>query len=294
MTKAEREAFEFLPDDERQCDFCKTTCFLSAVTCECSSTLVCLRHYECLCKCPPERHTLRYRYTLDELPTMLTKVGEKAKVYETWVKTVTTALDQTDQTNKKQYMDLKLLLDEAKQKKFPINVYYENLRMVLAAADACLSVIEHLELNKMRTRTRTNVKYKLSLQELTLFCDEINSLPCTLKETSMLKELESQALIFVKQAKSLLGLKLKDVNIEELEACIEAGNMLTIELTDLRPLRARRDQIKWLNKLHDFGKGTMDLDTLKSMLAEGIALVPDSVVEKELALLQETLNSVSF
>jgi len=35
-TEAERAAFELLPDDERQCDVCKTTCFLSAVTCDCS------------------------------------------------------------------------------------------------------------------------------------------------------------------------------------------------------------------------------------------------------------------
>jgi len=36
ITQAERAAFELLPDDERQCDVCKTTCFLSAVTCDCS------------------------------------------------------------------------------------------------------------------------------------------------------------------------------------------------------------------------------------------------------------------
>lgn len=29
------EAFELLPDDERQCYICKTTCFMSAVTCPC-------------------------------------------------------------------------------------------------------------------------------------------------------------------------------------------------------------------------------------------------------------------
>ena len=36
VCEAEREAFELLPDDERQCDHCKTTCFLSAITCPCS------------------------------------------------------------------------------------------------------------------------------------------------------------------------------------------------------------------------------------------------------------------
>ena len=35
VKKAEREAFELLPDDERQCNYCKTTCFLSAITCPC-------------------------------------------------------------------------------------------------------------------------------------------------------------------------------------------------------------------------------------------------------------------
>lgn len=60
MTEAEREAFELLPDDERQCEVCKTTCFLSAVTCSCTAEhLVCLRHYSSLCSCPPDKHTLR-------------------------------------------------------------------------------------------------------------------------------------------------------------------------------------------------------------------------------------------
>lgn len=42
IADAEKEAFELLPDDERQCDYCKTTCFLSAITCSCS---------ECKSKC---------------------------------------------------------------------------------------------------------------------------------------------------------------------------------------------------------------------------------------------------
>lgn len=60
VTKSERVAFELLPDDERLCDFCKTTCFLSAITCSCSADrLVCLKHYDQLCSCPAESHNLK-------------------------------------------------------------------------------------------------------------------------------------------------------------------------------------------------------------------------------------------
>lgn len=61
ITEAEREAFELLPDDERQCDKCKTTCFLSALACSnCSERLVCLYHTQDLCNCPTDKLYLRY------------------------------------------------------------------------------------------------------------------------------------------------------------------------------------------------------------------------------------------
>lgn len=60
ITEAEREAFELLPDDERQCDKCKTTCFLSALACSgCSERLVCLYHTQDLCNCPTDKLYLR-------------------------------------------------------------------------------------------------------------------------------------------------------------------------------------------------------------------------------------------
>ena len=63
IMKSARETFELLPDDERQCDYCKTACFLSGINCECSDVkLVCLKHADKLCtKCKFEEMTLRYR-----------------------------------------------------------------------------------------------------------------------------------------------------------------------------------------------------------------------------------------
>lgn len=74
VTKSLRHKFELYPDDERQCSYCKTTCFLSALTCE-SGRLVCLTHKHKLCQnCKPSDHILLYRYTLDELPMMLRRL----------------------------------------------------------------------------------------------------------------------------------------------------------------------------------------------------------------------------
>lgn len=53
--------FELLPDDERQCIKCKTTCFMSAISCSCKpGLLVCLHHVKELCSCPPYKYKLRW------------------------------------------------------------------------------------------------------------------------------------------------------------------------------------------------------------------------------------------
>lgn len=58
---SEQEVFELVPDDERQCWKCKTTCFLSALTCSCSpQRLVCLHHAAELCSCAASNKCLRY------------------------------------------------------------------------------------------------------------------------------------------------------------------------------------------------------------------------------------------
>lgn len=84
ITKAEVHKFEDFPDDERQCVHCKTTCFLSAITCQCSaSRLVCIPHRDRLCStCPPGDHVLKYRFSLDELPLMLQTLKIKSDLYQ--------------------------------------------------------------------------------------------------------------------------------------------------------------------------------------------------------------------
>lgn len=294
VTNAEREAFELLPDDERQCDICKTTCFLSAVTCSCTQNLVCLRHYQSLCKCPPASHTLRYRYTLDELPVMLKGLKLKAESFDNWVTKVKDALDpNTPKVGS--LVELKTLLNEATGKKFPKSDLMQTLMNAVEDADKCASVIHQLDLNKIRTRTRqtNDTKYKLTIEELTLFVYEIESLACHLEEGKNVKVLLQQTNAYDRESQKLLGMKLKDINITELENCYSLGNSLCIELPSLDRIESRIKQVNWLKEVNNYKKKmeVMSIDSIRNLIKTGVDLPPHSEMEGELVKLQELLST---
>ena len=181
---AEREAFELLPDDERQCDHCKTTCFLSALTCSCTEDrLVCLRHMKLLCDCPPSKHTLRYRYTMEELHEMLVKMQSKVEVFNNWTNKLRTAVKhQGDE--RIDLAGLKDLLTEAEEQKFPDKEQVANLRDVVDKAEKFTAVAQQLISTKVRTRTRLQgeSKGRLTMDELRQFVDQLKQLPCKIAE----------------------------------------------------------------------------------------------------------------
>ncbi|XP_049817901.1 lysine-specific demethylase lid isoform X3 [Aethina tumida] len=293
VTNAEREAFEVLPDDERQCDVCKTTCFLSAMTCSCNpNLLVCLRHYKNLCECPPSKRTLRYRYTLDELPVMLKSLKLKAESFDNWVSKVKDALDpKTPKTMN--LSDLKDLLSEAEGKKFPKSDLLLTLTSAVEDAEKCASVIHQLDLNKMRTRTRnsSDTKYKLTVEELTLFCEEIDSLACTLEEAKSIRELLEETKKFEAESNKLLSMSLSKMSLTDLETCYNHGSALCIELPRLKTVSTRMKQVQWLRDVNTYKKKTevLGLESIKNLIEQGQQLPPNPDMELELANLQKIM-----
>ncbi|GFV97950.1 hypothetical protein TNCV_5069901 [Trichonephila clavipes] len=150
VSSANREAFELLPDDERQCNYCKTTCFLSAVTCSCTpSHLVCIHHKDKLCSCPPEKHCLLYRYTLDELPSMLLRLKVRAESFDSWSVKVENALDPN--TSKLDIAELKDLVTEAEEKKFPNVELLQKLVETVDEGEKCTALAQQLLNRRVRT-----------------------------------------------------------------------------------------------------------------------------------------------
>lgn len=296
VTKAEREAFELLPDDERQCEICKTTCFLSAVTCNCPSGLACLRHYKEICKCPPEKHVLKYRYTLDELPLMLRKLKVKAESFELWLTKVRNVLDPNNDT-KITLSELQDLANEAETKKFPSSILLDRLNSAVLEAEKCVTVIQQLDINKIRTRTRNNTdqtKYKLTIEELDMFVQEIDNLCCTIIEGNSVRELQRMGKAFIETANSLLKQSIKTVKEHELQSAIDDGSSLCIELPQIKQLKDRLQQVIFYNncRIMRDSHDKLPLATVMKLLNEGMQVVPHTLLEKELGELHKIMTEV--
>jgi [histone H3]-trimethyl-L-lysine4 demethylase len=149
--------FEIMPDDERTCCYCNTTCFVSAVTCSCEpNKLACLCHFSFLCSNNNENNnlnnnininddilmnnnnnnnnkkrnslkhefTLLYRYTMNEMSGMLNTLNQLNDDYNTWCDKVKQILN-CDKKNKKKNRpslnEIVELVKEAKIKKYSTN-----------------------------------------------------------------------------------------------------------------------------------------------------------------------------
>ncbi|UYV65125.1 KDM5A [Cordylochernes scorpioides] len=151
------EAFELVPDDERQCEHCKTTCFLSAVTCFCAESngkLVCGEHMDRLCSCPPGKHCLRYRYTLDELPIMVARIKAKADAYAEWRDQVHRAIKPETEEVKLELSEFHNLVQQAEEHNFPLIEDFKALQVALEHSEKVVALAQQLLSRKVRTSTR--------------------------------------------------------------------------------------------------------------------------------------------
>ncbi|GFS49370.1 hypothetical protein NPIL_411092 [Nephila pilipes] len=293
VTSANREAFELLPDDERQCSYCKTTCFLSAVTCSCTpSQLVCIHHKDKLCCCPPEKHCLLYRYTLDELPSMLLRLKVRAESFDSWSTKVQSALDP--KMGKLDISELKELMTEAEEKKFPNVELLQKLVETVDEGEKCTVLAQQLLSRRVRTRTRQSGEVRnssrLTLEDLQLFHQQLSTVACEIKEAFLVKDLLDRAVTFQKEAQDMLGEEKTDS--KRLEKCLEVGVNLDIEIAEIAQLKQKLEQSRWLEEVRGvlLHPDRVTLVVLGGLLERGICIPPHPTVEKVMAELQELLT----
>ncbi|XP_028910355.1 lysine-specific demethylase 5A isoform X2 [Ornithorhynchus anatinus] len=291
---SEEEVFELVPDDERQCSACRTTCFLSALTCSCNpERLVCLYHPADLCPCPMQKKCLRYRYPLEDLPSLLYGVKVRAQSYDTWLNRVTEALS-ANLNHKKDIIELRVMLEDAEDRKYPENDLFRKLRDAVKEAETCASVAQLL-LSKKQKHSRQSpesgkTRTKLTMEELKAFVQQLFSLPCVISQARQVKNLLDDVEEFHERAQEALLDETPDSS--KLQVLIELGSGLYVDLPELPRLKQELQQARWLDevRLTLADPQRVTLDVMKKLIDSGVGLAPHHAVEKAMAELQELLT----
>lgn len=137
LKSARRTAFELLGDEERMCEICKTTCFLSSLSCSQCKHMACLQHAKNLCTCPLQEKTIFYRYDMDELHIMLQTIEFRVNSFDKWKKETENILLPTAPMMGK-IQKLKALIDEADELKIPKCTLLTKLKEDYTKATECV------------------------------------------------------------------------------------------------------------------------------------------------------------
>ena len=92
--------------------------------------------------------TPRYRYTLDELAMMLAAVKARAECYDQWADKVKAALEAKGD-DRLDFSELKDLLEEANERKYPPTDMLEALNLTVEEAEKCQTVANQLGSKKV-------------------------------------------------------------------------------------------------------------------------------------------------
>jgi len=289
----EREAYELLSDDERQCYHCKATFFFSAVFCDCNEErLACLDHVDELCVCQNYKKMIRYRYTLAELPVLLKNLKRRADSFDNWEK----AVHKVFNANKEDKQDVgvfKDLIHEAESSQFPECELLEQLKSAVTEAEQCALVASQLLIKKHKTRktstTPTLPPTRLSLQELKDFVQQVQNLPCLIKESRLIDGLMAQVESFRFDAKTCL--ESDDYNQEKVTELLEHADNMEVELPEISDLKLELKAAKWLEHISEVLNQTdpISLDVIRGCVDQGIGLRKKQASEKPLSRLKELL-----
>uniref|UniRef100_A0A4W4F4V2 [histone H3]-trimethyl-L-lysine(4) demethylase n=1 Tax=Electrophorus electricus TaxID=8005 RepID=A0A4W4F4V2_ELEEL len=287
--------YEDQPDEERQCTKCRTTCYLSGITCPCSpGQLVCLHHIQDLCSCSPSNYTLKCVTT--RLPVehigMFTSVASRAESYDDWASKVNKIL-KANQDNKSDLEELRGLIGEAEKKAYPDTDLLRHLRQIIQDAEKSASMAQQLLNGKRQTRYRSGggkSQNQLTVEELRSFVQQLYDLPCSIRQAPFLKALLSRVEHFQQRSADLLAEDMPGSSA--LQGLLDEGSGLDVELPELSVLRQRLEQARWVEAVQQASEqpASLSLDCMRRLIDQGVGLAPHACVERTMARLQELLT----
>lgn len=131
---------------------------------------------------------------------------------------------------------------------------------------------------------------KLTVEELKVFVEQLYRLPCVISQARHVKELLESVQDFHERAQAALADETPDSG--KLQALLELGSGLELELPELPRLKQELQQARWLDevRLTLMEPQRLTLELMKRLIDSGVGLPPHHAVEKAMAELQELLT----
>ncbi|XP_017548957.2 lysine-specific demethylase 5B-B isoform X1 [Pygocentrus nattereri] len=298
VVQCELFEYDLLQDDERQCVKCRTTCYLSALTCPCRpGEQVCLHHAHHLCSCSISKYTLKYRFTLDDLFPMMNAVKQRAESYDEWASRVTEVLEA--KLDKKRNLSMfHSLIEESDKMSFPDNDLLRHLKLVTQDAERCSSVAQQLLKGKRQTRYRTSggkSQNQLTVEELRSFVRQLYNLPCSLTQAPLLKEMLNRIEDFQQHSEKVLSDDVSGNLVGEIQSLLDESSEFDVCLPEVPRLRERLELARWLAAVRQAEDSAtsprgLSLDGMRQLIDHGVGLTPHPSTERAMARLQELLT----
>uniref|UniRef100_A0A915PM19 [histone H3]-trimethyl-L-lysine(4) demethylase n=1 Tax=Setaria digitata TaxID=48799 RepID=A0A915PM19_9BILA len=259
VTVSARVEYEHIPDDFRACAVCKTTLFMSSLTCK-HKRLVCLEHVDRIClTCQTEDLTFNYRYTAQELYYMCNMLSYGICDYTTWRSKLLSAINAENNSAKPTLDDLRILVSVSKARRFP----------QCDATDEAMNIIKRSEnimhnaraLMTRRIRTRNNLRKHANecpadIKDIEKLEQSIEELPCTILNLEIivknyikrLGDWRKRCSQFLKDAVDYTDKY--DHYIDLVNKLIEEADDFNVNLTEIDDLERMLDKCYWLQCSH--------------------------------------------
>ncbi|KAF8592639.1 hypothetical protein K439DRAFT_1378881 [Ramaria rubella] len=279
------------PEEQYQCAICKVFCYLSQVTCTCTTKVVCLDHVDNLCSDPITTRVLRKRFSDEQLSDILHKVSERAAVPIAWRSKFNKLLEES---SRPPLRSLRALLAEGERINYNLAELPALRKCVIKGNEWVDAANIFLARKPNRKRTRKPrgrpsatsegkaefidepaERPERGLLDLYDVLKEVENLGFDAPEVTTLRGIAAQAEDIKAKARSLLSLRLgKEDNPEFLQECetlLAQGSSLNIYLDEVIDVERIFMRSKLLKELATLDETTTSLEEVRNLLVRARA-----------------------
>lgn len=296
-------------EEQYQCAICKVFCYLSQITCQCTSKVVCIDHVDQLCKCPKTNLMLRKRFNDIDLQDTQMKVAERAAIPSSWRNKLSKVLAESARPALR---NLRTLLAEGDRISYPLSELH-SLRKCVTRANEWVDAANSFLIRKpTRKRPRRAPRGRLSvgdgieevvdkpdrsLEDLYALLREVEDLGFDCPDISALRSLAHDAEETKTRARQLLDTQTmprdRDAYIQECERLMTHGSTLNVHVQDLleiEKLVLREQLLKELEQETSYEQLSLEDVRMLVSRAQSCSLPSDN---KHMKLLETRLRAGS-